>query len=277
MNQNKIQRVEETFLNIFKIALIVILSVALIITVGYALKGVSEFMATPKQAEKAKEPEKLKIDLEDFLNYINPKEPEKKQELPAPTENDQPNSEKPKIESKSELDVLVDTYVLKLFTYLDPYQKACKVPIQVDQDSFMKSFPKNIIKGWFNAWGKDFADSQDNFMKMVLADPRVIELCRKNEGKGQIFTRSLDWHRDIFKNYILEKNKFINEEKLRISNFERQEEMRVSIEHAKAISTFTFAGGSFVIFMSLTLLLIFAKIESNLRGFNVNLKDKEII
>jgi hypothetical protein len=38
----------------------------------------------------------------------------------------------------------------------------------------MKSFPKNIIKGWFNAWGKDFADSQDLYQTMRHDKPEYI-------------------------------------------------------------------------------------------------------
>jgi hypothetical protein len=181
--------------------------------------------------------------------------------------------EKPPVKD-TRLDDMVDKYVGNLWTYFDGYQKSCSVPKQVTQDEFIKGFPKNIIKGWFQTWGENFAQSQDKFEKAVLSNPKVINYCKEKEGKGAVFFRSLDWHKDQYAKQVREGEKFEKEEAARVAQFEREENARVAMKKAEAFASLMIALSSFGTFMMLALLLIFSKIESNLRG--VKIIEKEV-
>ena len=153
MKKEKLQQIEETYLKIFKVVLIILLTVALLASIGLVGKGVVDMMETPKAAEPEKMPPKTEINVEKFLEQVEPKE-----NAPSPKPDTHPVKSS---EKTSALDEMLNSYFSKLWIHFDAYQKACQSPIQVDKEAFEKSFPKHIMRGWFSVFGNDFAESQD--------------------------------------------------------------------------------------------------------------------
>ncbi|QWD09579.1 hypothetical protein G6713_02190 [Polynucleobacter paneuropaeus] len=266
MENNKINKFEELYLKIFKVVILVVLTLTLVVSVIMLLKGTGEYFATPSSAPAAKSAPPPNVNIDNFINSLDPKKPEEPQQ---PVQQE----EKPPVKD-TRLDDMVDKYVGNLWTYFDGYQKSCSVPKQVTQDEFIKGFPKNIIKGWFQTWGENFAQSQDKFEKAVLSNPKVINYCKEKEGKGAVFFRSLDWHKDQYAKQAREGEAFEKQEAARVAQFEREENARVAMKKAEAFASLVIAMSSFGTFMMLALLLIFSKIESNLRG--VKIIEKEV-
>lgn len=261
MKQNQINKFEELYLKIFKVVILVVLTLTLIISVVMLLKGASEYFASPSTPPAAKTAAPPNVNIENFINSLDPKKPEEPQQ-PIQKEATPPVKD-------TRLDDMVDKYVGNLWIYFDGYQKSCIVPKPLTQDEFMNGFPKNVLKEWFSIWGENFAKSQDNFEKTLLSHPKVISYCKEKEGKGGIFFRSLDWHKNQYAQQIKDGEIFAREEAARVAKFEREENARVAMKKAEAFQSLIIAFSSFGTFMMLALLLIFSKIESNLRGVKI--------
>jgi hypothetical protein len=273
MENSKINKIEELYLKIFKIVILAVLSLTLFVSVVMILKSASEYFATPVVPEPAKVAPQPSVGIDQFLKELD------KKEVPVPNEPKAEPTEtvKPEVKKDTSLDDMVEKYVGNIWLYTDSYQKACQSPIQSTKDEFMKGFPKRIIREWFNVYGKTFAESQDNFEKMLLSNQRVIQICKEKQGKAGILFRSLDWHRDQWVKQLNEGEAFEKKEAIRVAAFERAEERRVALKKEDAYVSLVTAAIAFGIFMSLALLLIFSKIESNLRNIKVIERDVEVV
>ena len=268
MKSDNINKFEELYLKIFKVVILVVLTLTLIISVVMLIKGASEYFASPSAAPPAKTAPPPNVNIENFINSLDPKKPDEPQQQPAQQEA------KPPVKD-TRLDDMVDKYVGNLWIYFDGYQKSCVVPKSLTEEEFLKGFPKNVLKEWFSIWGENFAQSQDKFEKTLLSHPKVINYCKEKEGKGGVFFRSLDWHKGQYAQQIKDGEIFAKEEAARVAKFDREENARVAMKKAEAFQSLIIAFSSFGTFMMLALLLIFSKIESNLRG--VKIIEKEVI
>jgi hypothetical protein len=267
MENGTLNKVEDLYLKIFKIVILVVLSITLVVSVVMVLKGTSEYFATPSAADPAKSAPTPSVSVDAFIKELDKKDAPPEKEPTAPVE------QKPPVQD-TRLDDMVDKYVLNLWTYLDAYQKACKVANPPEKETFLKNFRKDIMKSWFEEYGENFAKSQDTFEKSLLSNQRIIQICIEKEGKAGIFFRSLDWHKNQWAKQVKEGQLFEQKEAQRVAKFEAQEAMRVAEKKAQAFQSLITAISAFVMFMSLALLLIFSKIETNLRG--VKIIEKEV-
>lgn len=254
-------KIEETYLKLFKIVLLLILTLALLAAIVTVVKGVMDFMAKPEPvapAEKAPEP---KVDVEAFIKAL-----EKREQPPAPT----PAAPPPEAPRAHPMDELAATHLAKAWSYYDAYQKACNVPTKIEQDGFMSSdFPRNSFRNWFRKYGPNFAESQDAFLRTVLANPSVIKICVDKQGRGGIFSGALNWHMEEWADAVDAAAQFNKEEQNRVRRAEDAEEARIMAKKMEGVQMLWGALISFGVFMSLALLLIFSKIETNLRGVSL--------
>ncbi len=261
MEKSFLSKVEEVYLTIFKVVIIIVLSIALIVSGFMLVKGLTDMNVKPNIPSPAKKAPQPNVSIDKFLNEFDPKE----QPTPAP-----PIQGEGKQEVKdTSLDDMVDAYLAKLWIYYQGYQTQCSMPTPVNKDDFMNSFPKYILKAWFSEYGVAFAESQDKFEKALLAHARIIQICKDKQGQAHAFSKSLDWHFNEYSKQIKEGEKFEAQEIERVTSEESNEALRVAAKKAQAIQSLYVALGAFGVFMSLMLLLIFSKIESNLRGVSV--------
>lgn len=262
MSQNVLDKIEGVYLKIFRILLLVILTIALLTSVVLLLKGTTEMFAKPKEPAAPQAASAPSVSVDAFLKVVDPAKTEAPAAAPAEPKPAEPRGDK-------QLDEMTNSYVAKLFGYLEGYQKACGVADPVDKATFDRSFPKEVLKHWFRSYGQPFAESQDAFEKALLSHPKIIKLCKDSGGRAQIFFNSLDWHRAAWAEQLEAGRRFEADEARRYE-IEKIAAIETAAEkRAQSGSTLTAALSSFGVFISLALLLIFSKIEVNLRGARI--------
>ena len=261
MKKSVLSKFEEVYLTIFKVVIIVVLSIALIVSGVMLVKGLSDMNVKPRIPSPARKASKPNVNIDKFLNEFDPKE----QTAPAPPIQEN-KTQAPKDTS---LDVMVDKYLANLWLYVDDYQKQCSLENPVNKDDFMNTFPKYVFKNLFSAYGEEFAESQDKFEKAVLGNKRIMQICIDKKGQAQVLAASLGWHEKEYSKQLQEGNKFEEKELERVKSEEENEYNKVAAKKAQGTQSLIVALGAFGVFMALMLLLIFSKIESNLRGVKI--------
>ena len=277
----KIQKLEEVYLGIFKVVIIGLLTVALVVSAVLLIRGGLQFMAQPVAPAPAKKAVRENIDekspvvaTDGFLESLKPKEVEPQKPL-SPEVKKSEDAPKPVV-NVDLMDDLITQSLEKLWVHVGAYQTACSIDFSMSRETFINSFPRRVMKGWFQRYGADFASSQDNFEKAVLGSPEAIDQCKKTNGKGGVVIKSLDWHHTQYAKLVDEANyakqkatqiadSYDEGEIRRVAEEYRDELRRVEISKAASIFSLIISASAFGVFMSLAMLLILSKIESNLR------------
>ena len=261
MKKSVLSKFEEIYLTIFKIVIVVVLSIALIVCGVMLVKGLSDMNAKPGIPNPARKAPKPNVNIDKFLNEFDHKE----QTAPAPPIQEN----KTQIPTDASLDIMVDKYVANLWLYVDDYQKQCSLADSVTKDVFINTFPKYIFKNLFSTYGEEFAESQDKFEKAVLGNKRIIQICIEKKGQAHALAVSLDWYEKEYSKQLQEGKEFDEQELERVKSEQENEYNNVAAKKTEATQSLIIALGAFGIFMALMLLLIFSKIESNLRGVKI--------
>ena len=261
MSRPLLTRIEEAYLKLFRIALLVILTLVLVATLAMAVQGGLKAMTKPQAIAPAREAPAPAVGVDEFIKEFD------KQPMPeAP-----PPVDAAPAEPDTALDDKVTAQIRKLYGYFDGYQRACRIPAdaQVDQRTFESSFNRRVMRGLFAELGDPYIASQAAFEKALLSHPRIIEICIERQGKAQVFWASMNWHLDQWRLKVEEAEEFTVAEAERVERETAEEAARVAAAKAAGMQQLLIALGMFGAFISLALLLIFAKIESNLRGVHV--------
>ena len=261
MSNDGLKKIEEAYLQIFKVVIIIVLSIALLVSGVMLISGVSDYFATPSNPEPAKTAPKPSVSVDEFLKSFD-----KKEEQPTPAAIEPQEKPAPVEKKDISLDAMTDLYLGKLWVYLDKYQAACNPPVKVDKETFFRTFDKQFMKNLFRSYGKDYAESQDKFEQAVLSNQRIIQICKEKDGKSGVFYGSLNWFKSSWQTQLEDGKQFEIDERQRVKDFAADERARVIGKKAGAFASLMVAAISFGVFMSLALLLIFSKIETNLRG-----------
>lgn len=257
-----LKQIEETYLKIFRIVLLLVLTIILIATLYIAGQGALQFMESPKPVDPAKTAPPPDISVEKFLDQFD----EKPVDKAPPRTVSQPAQKK-----DTTLDDKVNAQIARLWVHFDKFQVACRIDLnaRADKKIFEDGFNLRGMRNLLERLGDEYFISQDLFQKTLLEHPRAIQLCLDKRGRAGIFFPSLEWHAD---QWIEQKNsaeEFNASEKKRVENETLAEDLRVAAAKAAGTAQLILAAQIFAAFMALALLLIFAKIESNLRGVQV--------
>jgi len=256
-----ITKIEETYLKLFKIVLLLILTVALFAAIGLAIKGWIDSTSEPGPVRPALEAPSPSVDFEGFIKSLDqPQEP-----AAAPRRTPAPAApQTPRIDP---LDQMVDKYIDSTWVIYDAFQKRCMIENAMSREDFV-GWPelRNFYRGNFDSFGESFARSQDGFIKATYPDPRVVEICIQKQGKGRMFAGGIEWHRTQWIDAVDAADDFNRKELRRVQSESGQQQMQAMATRAFGQQMLWAALISFGVFMSLALLLIFSKIETNLRA-----------
>jgi len=254
-----IKKIEETYLNLFKIVLLLILTVALFAAIGLALKGWIDSRAQPERVAPAETAPPPKVDFEDFLKSLQQTdEPAQTPEPVAPTA--------PAPVQVDPLDEMVKKYIDSTWPIYNTFQTACLIEQPDTKEDFLAwDGLRNFYRGNFKRFGEPFAMSQDGFIKSIYPDPRVVKLCIERNSDTRIFGRGLEWHREQWILAVDAAERYNEQERRREQAKQLEARMEATAKRAMGAQMLWAALISFGVFMSLALLLIFSKIESNLR------------
>jgi hypothetical protein len=254
-----IKKIEETYLNLFKIVLLLILTVALLAAIGLAVKGWLDTQAQPQRVAPAEKAPPPKVSFEDFLKSL--------EQTDEPAQASEPAS--PSVPAAPRVDPMVemiDKYIANTWSIYDAFQTGCLVEQPITEQDFTSwQGLRDFYRSNFESFGEPFALSQDEFMKTVFPDPRVVQLCVERGSDDGIFGRGLEWPREKWIIATDAADEY-NQRELSREQAERSDaRIEAGAKRAFGQQMLWAALISFGVFMSLALLLIFSKIESNLR------------
>ena len=255
------ERIEELFLKIFKVVILVVMGLGLVLAIGLSLYSASLYFQTPKKPAPAKAAPAEEVSVEKLLKQLKPEEPAKQEEKQAP-------AEPPKGQAPQALKYLEEVTAL----YRCSIEFAKAVGAQVDEtDAAAASRTTEEYRGQLETLadanelrGEAYVKDAVKFTCAVLKNPQIIALRKENKVSG-VFLKVLNFHLREWDRIQLDKVKFERQEEIRIAKEEAEEDARVMEAKILAITMIAAAGIAFAIFMIIALYLIFAKIETNLR------------
>lgn len=249
--------IELFLLNIFKwvvIATMVILIAGALWLAGTGVVQISRTEATPPVPKTAPAPA---VAVSGFLEAVRPPKVEKTadtaQPLAAATTLETDTAEA-KFKAQAE----------GLWPIISKYQVDCGTSSPLSKVDFQESLQRTPLKRILETRDADFALSQVAFVKEALASQDILKLCKS--GIGGLFMGALEFHRSSWDEQVQEARDFENRELSRVAEFKAREQAAVQDSKASAYKTFLSAAIAFGLFMSVAMVLIFARIESNLRG-----------
>ena len=257
MQNSSFGKLELSLLNLFRWAIIssmFLLIVSVVVLLGVGLFNLTYSPNSPKPAESAPPPS---ISGMDFLHSMNPPAEKKAAASSAVPTALAPDSNEALFRAQAE----------KLWQHVNKYQVDCSITSPLNKADFVDTLRQSPLKSVLESRGPDFPASQDIFVKETLGNKDVIKLCRS--GKTGLFFSSIEFHRSNWDRQVQQAKYFEAKERVRVAEFEAVEVRKAVEKKAMAYEALRGAVIGFGFFMMVALLLIFARIESNLRGLNI--------
>lgn len=258
-----LEKVENAYLQIFKVVILVVLTLALIASVILALRGWSDLNAEMKEPPKGREPS---ITVEDFLKSITeqPAQPAPAKPKPSPGAANDAEADKRFQDMATKHALLRWEHLGKCIGPEYSYSK----PPQGWEDFIRahKNWLKETLK--IESQGEKAIAQFDALITAVMPHEAAVKWCQanleylRNNSKKDIFMAARDFFDQSWESQVKKNQKDERE-------FREKEAARVAAAKASAMTQLIAAGSTFGVFMLLSLLLIFAKIEFNLRNARI--------
>lgn len=258
VKRSSLDRLEFTLIGLFKIVLMAALCVALVAASLLAARGVLSLQTSPSPETPQGKPPIEAFDQRALLEVLSPS-------ITSPTGTDSANrpvNRQPIADSNS---LIYDKQVDDLWQVVQPYQVACGAASPLTREQFAEGLRQSKLEVELRSRGSRYVASQLQFAKQSLSNPSVVQLCKN--GKNGIFFGMLEHHLKIWDQHQRDVRKFNDAEREREDRSRHLENLRVTEARAEGYRQLTLAAAAFGVFMSLALVLIFARIEANLRGF----------
>ncbi len=269
---SKTSSIEEFFLKVFKIVILVVMSMTLVIAAGALLFSTYQLTQRPIEPEPAKKAKAESVNIEDFINSL--KKPEPKEETP-------PSEDKEAEEPKQSEPAKYKEEVNKIIACFRDSNKQSGITGLNTSDEVTEDFRSQLQQvadsNNFDR-GQPFVDDATKIVCQIYLHSKVIEF-RKSHKTQEMFYAPLKFHLKAWDELKNKAKLFDQKEQERVAKETANEEMRISLAKENAKLAFIVALGSLGLFMVIALYLIIAAIESNLRNlsFSVNeLKDHHI-
>lgn len=254
---------EEFSLKILKVAVLLIMGLALIAILFFAATAAYQYSQTPKEPVPAQKAPEKSISLDELKKYLIDR---KKQE--------DGKWEAPKQQSGEYLQSLLfadDSISLVKCAGKFGDDISADVGSSIDDKELrirLQQIAAAPQRG--EPWVKDVV----TFTCKVLSDGSIITL--KKDGKiGSVFNPTLDFHFSAWDNIQAEKLQFEQGEAQRVASERAAEAKRVDMAKASAISRLIAAGGAFALLMVLAIYILGTRIENNLRNINESIRAGE--
>jgi hypothetical protein len=257
-------RLEDFFLRIFKVTILLTMSLSLIACLALLIFSVHQHFQTAKPPVPAKSAPVQEMNIEDLKKaLLQPEKPkstgEKKDALPAPT-----------------LKYLEQA--TSLFRCSQDFASKVGAELQEDNTSSAESI-ENLRRtiervAALGDRGEVYVKSAVEFTCKALQEPSVVTL--RKEGKiKRVFFSILGFHLESWDKIQEAKKEFENRESQRVAAERAAEDYRVNESRRLAQTSIVSAAGAFATFMILALYLLFAKMESNLRDIGEAIQSRD--
>ncbi len=253
--------IEELFLKIFKVAILVLMTLALLSMVGLMVNAAYQSSKSANPVAPAKKAPPREINMEDLKQYLL------KQNPPA----SQPQSP---AESRTEAPALL---------YLEDVTKLyrCSIDFANKVSADLSETNSNVIADRLRDLrqqvetlaaekshrGEKWVKAATTFTCAALADPSIIALRKEGRIKSAFFP-ILNFHLMAWDKIEADRVAFDQAEEARFEEETQAEKLRIALAKADALNSALAAGAAFAVFMVLALYLLGAKIETDLRDIN---------
>jgi hypothetical protein len=241
-NNNLPSKLENSFLGILRIVILVVLTVSLIGALIFGFMGLSNLNASPAKYEyKNPNIKEMVIEIKKSL-----------EEKPTPSNTDEPKKDEPKKNEKLEKEI--DKQMKLVSDLLQRYKKNLSNP-ELFRDG-LKQRAENLAFDPKNESSVlKYAEGQTELFQIVFTDKDILATLDKQEEKfGRFFETALRTYPNYFRKQQDEKKKF-----------EMEQAAEVIEQKASAALYLYIAAGKFLTFLLISLILVLVKIERNLR------------
>jgi len=242
--QNMSTKLENSFLGILRIVILVVLSISIIGSLIFGYMGLSNLNASPAKYEY-KDP-----NIKEMVNEIK----KSLEEKPSPSEPQNPqNNEEPKKNEKLEKEL--DKQIKIVTEFLQRYKRTL-----IDSNAFRAGLKRNAENLAFDPKKESsvvkYAEGQSELFEKVLTDKDILVFFDKLDPGyfGRPYSAILGIYPDHFRKQRDEKKRF-----------DLEQGAEVMAQKATAALYLYIAAGMFVTFLLISLILVLVKIERNLR------------
>jgi len=255
---------EELFLKIFKVVILVVMSLALIATAGALIFAAYQFTQSPKAVAPAQKAPVKSVTTDEFLKQLNT---EASKEAPKPDESQPAPAPKPEpVKYKAEASKIMGCF--QESNQLAGIAQAEAAPTA--GEDFRKQL-QEVADLKSKDRGQPFVTDAAKLTCEILLHAKVTEH-RKTKPESEIFFRVLNFHMTAWDDLKDAAKEFEAKEQARVSREMGAEQMRVDLSKDAAKFTLLVAAGAFALFMVIAFSLIVAAMESSLRRISVSLE-----
>lgn len=259
----QVKNIEELFLKIFKVTVLLVMGSALLAILVLLVTAAFQYSQSPKEPAPAQKAVVKEIKLEDLMQFLIEKE--KRENNKGGVTEQQPVG--PAISLRFQEDATV------LFRCASEFGKQVGVEFQDVNDAVnaqklqqIRGYIENSANG-SNLRRETWVKAVVKFVCTALTDSSIIAM--KKEGKVKnLFFPIMAFHLQTWDFIEAEKVKFERGEENRVASERGAEALRVAAAKAFAVMCLIAAASAFGLFMLLALYLLAAKIENDLREIN---------
>lgn len=262
-----VKNIEELFLKIFKVTVLLVMGMALLAIVVLVATAVYQNSQSPKEPTPAQKAPVREIGLEDLKKFLIEKE--KRDSSKGDAAKQQPAGRPTSLRFQEE--------ATALFRCSGEFGK--KVGAEIDDTNDAVNAQRlQALRGYVERWadgsslrGEPWVKAVVAFTCMALADSSIIELKKEQKVKA-VFFPVIEFHVGAWDAIQSEKLKFEQREENRVASERSAEALRVAKAKAIAVTCMIGAASAFGLFMVLALYLLAAKIENDLREINESIR-----
>lgn len=260
-----VKNLEEFFLRVFKVAVLVLMGLALVVTIIFSAIAAYQYLQSPKEPAPAQKAPEKEISIDDLKAFLLDQEKSK-------GGKEEPTKQRPPKEQPS-LRFLEDA--TRVFRCAGKFaEESGIVADNADDAQRLESLRAEIERlAEHPMRGESWVKSNVAFTCKVLADTSIVVL-RKEKKIGSVFLPTVNFHIRAWDKIQAEKAEFEERENSRVESERMAEQNRVAAARMFALTSLIGAASAFGMFMLLAFYLIGAKIENNLRNINESIRTR---
>jgi hypothetical protein len=264
-NQTITNKMEDLFLSILRGVILVVLAGSILSAIYFAISGVSDLGAKPKDYNYEKfDSKQLLNDLKDSLKDQPEKKPDTKPETEKKSEPQANNPIEEEITKSANL-------VVKFFKAYNFNINETWINQQLKPSLRRESSNLSIVYGSGDKARLDYLKGQTQVFELVLLNPELNQLLDK-KFKAQVDVEEKDKLDVVVEFYKTVKGFYPDFHQNQISKkkeFDADQNAEVAMRNAGSMFKLYLAGGMFAAFLLISLILVLVKIERNLRSTKI--------
>lgn len=259
MQEEKLN-IENLFLKIFKVTVLVLMTLALVAVFVLAGAAAWEFSKRPVEPAPAQKAPEKDITLDELRRELLKQGQPQAQQPAAPASAPQVPNKLKYLEEVTRLYRCSIDFARAVGAEIEEGNSAAEAQRLED----LRQQTEKLADG-SPLRGEKWVKSAVQFTCAALQDPQIIAMRKEGKVRG-VFFPVLNFHIARWDQIARERQEFEQAEKARVERQKAEEAARIAVARATGLQYLIAAGAAFGVFMALALYLILARIEINLRS-----------